>query len=240
MSTVDSPHPPTPSLSVVIPTLDEEETLPGALASIGDDPAVEVVVSDGGSRDGTLDLVSVEREVRVVRGDAGRGQQLNRGARAARAPRLLFLHADCRLPTGWLPAVMEALDDPAVALSCFRLHTEPATPGAGALRRRWLRLLDLRSRLGLLPYGDQGHAVRREVFERLGGYPPIPLMEDLDFARAAARLGRIRTLPLEIRTTARRFERHPVRTRLMTATFPALFRMGVSPWTLARWYRNVR
>ncbi len=231
---------PVPILSVVIPTLDEVEALPRALASVGDDPRVEVVISDGGSRDGTLERVPRGERFRVVRGPAGRGGQLDRGAEAALAPRLLFLHADCRLPAGWLPAVLEALDDPAVALACFRLHTEPAGPGAGVLRCRWLRLLDLRSRLGLLPYGDQGHAVRREVFEALGGYPPIPLMEDLAFARAAARRGRIRTIPLEIRTTARRFERYPVRTRLMTATFPVLFRMGVSPHTLARWYRNVR
>ena len=164
---------------------------------------------------------------------------MNRGAASTTAPMLVFLHADCALPAGWLEVVREALANPDVTLACFRLHTEPAA-GGGGLRRRWLRMVDLRSRGFGLPYGDQCFCLRREIFDRLGGFAPIPLMEDLDLARRCRSQGRIEHLPLSVRTSGRRFERHPVRTRMMTATFPLLFRLGVSPHTLARWYGAVR
>ncbi len=231
-----------PAVSVVIPTLNEADTIGECLASVGEDSDVEVVVTDGGSTDQTLETLARTRPgLRIVRGAAGRGQQLNRGATAAGAPVLVFLHADCTLPVGWRPAIEHALSDPDTALACFRLRTEPAN-GDGNLgwQRLWLRLLDLRSRTPRLPYGDQGFALRRETYERIGGFPDIPLMEDVVLARACRSLGRIRRLPLEMRTTARRFERHPVRTRLMTATFPWLFRLGVPPARLAHWYRHVR
>jgi len=227
-------------IGVVVPTLDEERLVAGCLESLGPDPDLDVVVSDGGSTDRTLEIVVADPRVRVVNGPRGRGDQLNRGARAVRGGLLLFLHADCRLPAGWRSALEEALADPATALTCFHMCSEPVDPGAGPWRRRWLRLLDLRSHGLGLPYGDQGFALRREVFERLGGFPEIPIMEDVALARAARKVGRIRRLPLAVRTTARRFERHPVRTRLMTATFPSLFRLGVSPHTLAAWYRDIR
>ena len=229
-----------PILTVVIPTLNEVGTIACCLDSIGADAAVEVVVSDGGSADGTLDAVRASGRARLLVGPAGRGQQLRRGAAAATAARLLFLHADCRLPRGWLPAVVEALEDPGTALAYFRLVTEPTDAGASRVRRAWLRLLDLRS-LGLaMPYGDQGFAMRREVYEETGGFPAIPLMEDLVMARACRRLGRIRRIPLAVRTGSRRFDRHALRSRAMTATFPLLFRAGVPAERLARWYGVAR
>jgi hypothetical protein len=106
--------------------------------------------------------------------------------------------------------------------------------------RLFLRVFDLRSRGLGLPYGDQGLGVRRETFEAVGGFPEIPLMEDVAFARECRRRGRIHRLRLEITTTARRFERRPLRTGLMFFTFPTLYRLGVEPETLARWYGNVR
>ncbi len=227
-------------LTVVIPTLNESATIEACLDSVGDDPEVAVVVSDGGSSDDTVARAGSRAGVRVVTGARGRGPQLNLGAAAASSSLLLFLHADCRLPEGWQGLLEEALSDPAVALACFRLHTEPCDPGTGKCHRRWLRLLDLRSRLPLLPYGDQGFGVRHELFRTVDGFPEIPLMEDVAFARACRRRGAVVRLDAAVRTTARRFEQRPVRTRLMTATFPLLFRLGVSPATLARWYGAVR
>jgi len=229
----------TKRFAVVVPALDEAARIGACLRSIGRE-AAEIVVVDGGSKDATAAKAMEVPGVRVLPSPRGRGVQLDRGARATSAPRLLFLHADCRLPEGWSEAAERALDDAAVALACFRLHTEPSDPASAGLARAWMRLLDLRSFGFGLPYGDQAFAVRRKVFEAVGGFPHIPLMEDVAFARACRRVGRIRRLPLEVRTTARRFESRPLRARLCTATFPMLFRLGVSPWTLARWYREVR
>ena len=232
----------TATVSVVIPTLNEGGTIEACLDSVGVNDGVEVVVSDGGSRDDTLPLVEERHDdILVTKGSAGRGQQLNRGASIASGRHLLFLHADCRLPLGWLSALQEALDDPKTALACFQLRTVPSNHrGSTRWRRHWLRLLDLRS-LGLgLPYGDQGFGIRREVFDRVGGFPDIPLMEDVEMARACRRIGRFERIRLEMRTSARRFEKHPIKTRLMTATFPLMFRLGVSPWKLASWYRGER
>jgi rSAM/selenodomain-associated transferase 2 len=226
----------------VIPTLDEEARIGACLASIGERTGIEVVVSDGGSADRTLCVVAELRpDAKIVSGAPGRGGQLNRGARAGSSDRLLFLHADCLLPEGWFEAVAAALDDGDVALAAFGLHTVPADGRApGPWRRVWLSLFDLRSRGWGLPYGDQGFAMRREVFDDLGGFPDIPLMEDLEMARRCRRVGAIRHIPLAVTTTARRFEARPVRSRLILATFPTLFRLGVAPETLARWYGVVR
>jgi len=227
------------TLSVVIPTLNERGTLGQCLDSVGEGGGLEIVVSDGGSQDGTLEVARSRAGVRIVEGPAGRGMQLNRGASATNGEVLLFLHSDCRLPAGWRPMIETALADQSISLACFRLHTMP-TRAAGPLRRTWLRILDLRS-IGLgLPYGDQGFALRRDVFEALGGFPDIPLMEDVALARASRRHGNIRRLPASITTTARRVEGRPVSTWVMFAIFPSLFRLGISPHRLARWYGVVR
>lgn len=230
------------SLSVIIPTLNEELRIGRLLASIGTKRETEIVVSDGGSTDATLEIARATRpDVVVVSSSPGRGGQLNRGAEAASAERLIFVHADCVLPVGWFEAVMSALDDERCALATFRLSTEPADGGRpGAWRRFWLSLFDLRSRGWGLPYGDQGYAMRRSVFDSLGGFPDIPLMEDFALARSCRRHGSIQRLPQLMRTTARRFERNPIRSRVVLATFPTLFLLGVAPRTLARWYGVVR
>jgi len=227
-------------LAVVISTLDEEHAIGGCLDSVGTHEGVEMIVADGGSSDRTRELAR-SMGARVVTGARGRGPQLNLGATSTNSDRLLFLHADCRLPEGWLPAISRALDDKEVSLACFRLRTMASvTLEPSALHRLWLRVFDLRSHGLGLPYGDQGFAVRRTVFDSAGRFPEIPLMEDVAFARTCRRLGRVQRLPLEIQTTARRVERRPFNTTLMLATFPTLFRLGVAPETLARWYGNTR
>jgi len=134
------------ALAVIIPTRNEEATIRACLQSVGDHDGVRVVVSDEDSTDGTFAIVrSGFPHVLIVTGPPGRGGQLNRGVAAAAAHAYLFLHADCRLPAGWWPAMRAVLGNPDVALGCFRLHTEPP-PGCrrGALAHAWWRLLDLR------------------------------------------------------------------------------------------------
>ena len=227
-------------LAVVIPTLNEEGTIQACIKAVGGDSGLAIVVSDGGSTDTTCEQAA-RSGARVVQGPRGRGPQLNRGAQEVDAGAYLFLHADCLLPPGWREALRSALAERSTALACFRLHTEPGgKERRSRLYRALLRVLDIGARGLRTPYGDQGLAVRREVFEQVGGFPAVPLMEDVVFAQSCRRVGRIRRLPMEIRTTARRFEGSPFRTGLMFMTFPTLYRLGVSPNTLARWYGAAR
>ena len=150
-------------LAVVIPTLNEEISIGECIVSVGVDDGVDLIVSDGGSSDRTRDIAG-EGGAHVVTGAFGRGPQLNLGAASTSAARLLFLHADCRLPEGWMPALSRVLDDQNVALACFRLRTlSSARSKPSMLHRLWLSVFDLRSRGFGQPYGDQGFAVRRAV-----------------------------------------------------------------------------
>ena len=228
------------ALAVIIPTLDEERTIEACLDSVGNEESLEIVVVDGGSADGTRRLAAGAGAT-VVESRRGRGQQLNRGAEVTTAPRLIFVHADCLLPPNWLDPLGDALDDERTSLVCYRLRTTPVNEARrSALSKLALRIFDLRSRGARLPYGDQGFAVRREIFESVGGFPDQVLMEDIAFARACRARGRISRLPLEMVTTARRLEERPVKTMLAYSFFPTLYRLGVSPTRLGEWYGDSR
>lgn len=226
----------TPRLAIVVPTLDEEATLrvhlPFALAT-----ADEVVVSDGGSRDGTREAAAA-LGARVVCGTAGRGAQLNRGAAATRAGALLFLHADTALPAGARELVLAAL-----AAGCdggaFGVRFDAPTP----IYRLGGTIVNLRTRLTRLPLGDQAQFASRAAFERLGGFREWPILEDLDFAwrlRAGGRR-KVGILPATVTTSARRYQRRGVARTLATNWLIwTLFAIGVPPRRLARLYGHVR
>ncbi len=225
-------------LSVVVPVLDEAERIGRQLAELGATVGIdEVVVVDGGSRDGTPDVVRRAPGVRLITAPRGRGTQLNAGARAARGDVLLFLHADVTLPADAATCVRDALADPAVVAGAFRVRTVADAPGwLGPL----LRFADLRSRVTRLPYGDQAVFVRRDAFERVGGFPDQPLMEDVELARRLRRVGTIRTVPGVVRVSGRRFLANPIRALVAMRVFPLLYRLGVSPARLARIYGDPR
>ncbi len=227
------------TLSVVVPVLDEARRLGRQLAALGAVAGVdEILVVDGGSRDDTVAIARGAPGVRVLAAPRGRGHQMNAGARAARGDVLLFLHADAALPPDAARLIARALDDPRVVAGAFRLHTVAEDGG------RWLapllRLADVRSRVTRLPYGDQAVFVRRAAFERVGGFPDQPLMEDIELARRLRRVGRIRTVPGVVRVSGRRFLANPVRAVLAMRVFPLLYRLGVSPARLARLYGDPR
>ena len=213
------------ALSVVVPTLDEAEALPATLAAARQPGVCEVIVVDGGSRDGTL---AVARPL---------ADRVLAGAAAARADVLLFLHADTRLPAGYAQAVAGALADPAVVGGRFDVRLD----AAGLAYRALGRLISLRSRLTRVATGDQAIFVRRVVFERLGGYPLVPLMEDVALSRAMKRAGRVACLSETVTTSARRWQRHGVaRTVLLMWALRAAYYAGVPPARLARVYPDAR
>ncbi len=227
-------------LAIVVPTLDEEDTvrrfLPAALAV-----ADEVIVSDGGSTDRTAE-VAQSLGARVVTGPPGRGVQLNRGAAAALeasqtgADILIFLHADTTLPPGGAEAVRAAVARGAPG-GAFFLRFDADRP----LQRLGSRLVNWRTRWLRVPLGDQAQWATRETFERLGGFPDWPLLEDIDFMGRLRRLPGFTIIEEPVVTGARRFlEQGTVRTVAINWLIWLLFLGGVSPHRLARLYRHIR
>lgn len=190
---------------------------------------------DGGSSD---DTVSQARAAdRVLRGPRGRAVQMNLGAARAAGATLLFLHADCWLEDGALAEAGRLLRAPGVAAGCFSMRV-----AAGGWRYRCIdRAADARVRLTGLAYGDQGLFVRRDVFLRAGGFPPLRLMEDVAISRALRRLGRVVLARSRIFVSARRWRRTGVaRQTLRNWTLTALAAAGVHPDRLAAHYPPVR
>lgn len=171
---------------MVIPTLDAADTLGPCLAALGE--ADELVVADGGSTDATL-AIAERHGARLVRSPRGRGLQLAAGAGAAKGDWLLFLHADTRLAPGWREAADRHIARRPGKAACFRFRLD-----AGEWQARLVESgVALRVRLLGLPYGDQGLLVSRRLYEEIGGYRPLPLMEDVDLVRriGGARLERL-------------------------------------------------
>lgn len=223
-----------PSVGVVIPTLNEARRLPHLL----DDLALvavplEVVVADGGSTDGTP-AVARAAGTRTVAMRRGRASQLNAGAEALTTDWLLFLHADVRLPARARHQLVTTVRDPTAVAAVWRLAVDA--------RGWWFRVIELgawlRDRLGGLPYGDQGLLIRRALFEALGGYPDLPLMEDVELVRRVRKRAALRRLPAPVLTSARRYRREGAfRGWVRNAVLVTLYLAGVSPHRLVRWYR---
>lgn len=196
----------------------------------------EVIVVDGGSRDATARVARQHADA-VLSAPRGRAVQMNAGAAAAGGDVLLFLHADTRLPPGFDSAVLAALADPAVVGGRFDLRLVPGTP----LLRLVGGLINLRSRLSRIATGDQALFVRRSVFEALGGFAAIPLMEDVAFTQALKRRGRIACLREQVETSSRRWLRDgPLRTILLMWWLRLLYACGVAPERLRRRYADTR
>jgi rSAM/selenodomain-associated transferase 2 len=222
-------------ISAIIPTLDEAANLPAALARLAAVEEVgEVIIADGGSRDGTV-AVAERAGARVVGAPRGRGSQLARGAESAAGDWLLFVHADCRLEPGWDCAVRAFVAAPGAVerAGYFALALDDDAPAA----RRIERLVRWRCRVLALPYGDQGLLISRSLYERIGGYAPILLMEDVDIAR---RLGRARLRPIDatITASAKRYRRDGYwRRSSRNLLCLSLYFLGVAPRRLAKIYR---
>lgn len=197
-------------IAVIIPTLNEADILPRALDLLRDacDGArVEVVVSDCASRDATA-AIAQARGARVVRGSRSRAEALNRGAAAAAAPVLVFLHADSTLPRGFARPLRAALARPEIVGGAFdfKFGSHPRHRGLNAWSLRLVQCANrCRFRWTHNFYGDQAIFARREVFDAIGGFPLAPLMEDIRFSRALKRRGRVAILRPAVKTSPRRF-----------------------------------
>lgn len=189
-------------ISVVIPTLDEEDTLEPTLRRLHEQESpYEIIVVDGGSTDATREQARALGAT-VTSAEQGRAVQMNHGAGQASGDILLFLHADTLLPQDGLSLIRRALSDPEVTSGTFRLEFDHSTPllrfYAWCTRWPWIRLC----------FGDRGLFVRRSVFDAVGGYPAWPIYEDLELAARLQTYGGFRFLDRAVITSARRFQQN--------------------------------
>jgi rSAM/selenodomain-associated transferase 2 len=225
----------TKKISVIIITLNEEELIEGLMLLLRGISDTEIIVSDGGSIDRTCRVAGKYTD-KIIRGDKGRGRQLNAGAALATGDVLWFLHADSAPPDNFKHHILKTLEKSDVAGGAFTLEIDSNLSSLKFISR----VVELRSKISGIPYGDQGIFVKRDVFEKINGFQDIPLMEDIEFGRRLKKEGRIEILKPRIKTCARAWERYGVlRTTLRNWAYVTLFLMGYSPYKLyERYYRK--
>lgn len=224
--------PETSHISIIIPTLNEENNLDNLLSSLQAYQNVEIIVADGGSTDKTVDITR-NHTVQVVTSPAGRGIQQNEGAKTASGNILVFLHCDTMLPDDFPNMIYTILNQPETAAGAFRLKIN--AKGRGYRLIEWG--VNIRTRLLSLPYGDQVLFVKKNIFDQAGGFPNLPLLEDIMLIRRLKRLGKIRITKASVNTSARRWQRlGMVKTTLINQIILAGYIIGIKPETLARLY----
>jgi hypothetical protein len=223
-----------PTISIIIPTLNEAENLSLTLASARSQVEVEIIVVDGGSSDDTGELATGSG-ARLLTTTGGRARQINAGALAASAGVLLFLHGDTRLPPGFDSYVQDVLVMPGIVAGAFRLGIDGSKFG--------LRIIELlanfRSRFLQMPYGDQAIFLRADLFHTVGGFPDMVIMEDFVLMKRIKKEGRIAIAPVPVKTSARRWLKLGIlKTTLINQAVLLAYFLGSDHQGLARWYRK--
>jgi len=226
-----------PEISIIIPVLDEQSIIREALGRIrGSALNVrhEVIVVDGSADAGTLKTIR-SSAVRKVSSPKGRARQMNTGAKASRGDILLFLHADTELPPGGIQAIENAMKDTGIAGGAFLFGVKSGR----AVFRLMETLVNLRNSITRIPYGDQAIFIRRDVFEKLGGFSDMPIMEDIDLMLRMKMAGHeIVFIPEKVQTSPRRWEREGILySTIRNWTLSSLFYIGMNPRILSRFYR---
>jgi rSAM/selenodomain-associated transferase 2 len=235
-------------LLVIIPVLNERASLPVTIAALRACRGVaEIIVSDGGSTDGTVAWLQAQREIVLVRSVRGKGPQMNVGAAAAfdvsgasniADIALLFLHADCLISQPAIDALHAALADRQLTGGAFYVRFAETRP-------RSLRLvawgINIRARFRNSATGDQGIFVRKSVFDSIGGAPEWPLFEDVELVRRIKQAGKFVVLKTPLTISGRRYIEHGVfRTALLIYSLRLAFWLGVPPQRLKNWFRDAR
>jgi len=231
------------TIAVLIPVLNEEEALPSLLEGLLPLDFEEIILVDGGSQDRTIDIAqtcietSSHPSCRIISGAKGRAVQMNMGAAQATTDILLFLHADTQLPKVAKNSIEYVMGKSDVVGGRFDVRF-PHDHGYA-----WVvsRMMNVRSRWSGICTGDQAIFVRRRVFESMGGFADMPLMEDLEFTRRLKRQGRVVALQEKVTTSFRRWEQQgPLRTIVRMWTLRFLYWIGWDPKHLHRYYSHVR
>jgi rSAM/selenodomain-associated transferase 2 len=221
-------------ISIVIPTLNESKAIARTVAMVRKGRNIEIIVSDGGSTDRTVELAQSFR-IKTLASKPGRAIQMNAGAKEAVGDALLFLHADTRLPDAYDSHIRQALKMPGVVAGAFMLSIDSPAPGLRIIEK----LANWRSRALGLPYGDQCIFVKTDAFREAGGFKDMPIMEDFELMRRLKKMGRIEIVPLPAVTSARRWERQgALKMTLINQAVIALYYLGVPIEKIAKWARK--
>ena len=224
----------TSNISIIIPTRNEADSIGRLLPELLAIHGVELLVVDGGSTDNTVD-VAKSLGAQVLSSSPGRAEQMNTGAEAAHGSILLFLHCDTKLAPGFVEQVGAALNQPEISAGAFQLSIDGK--GFGLRVIEWL--VNFRSKILQMPYGDQGIFVTTDIFFSVGTFPRQPIMEDFELMRRLRGRGKIKILPLHATTSARRWKKLGImRTTVINQAIILGYLLGVHPEKLAGWYRK--
>ncbi|MDD1413239.1 TIGR04283 family arsenosugar biosynthesis glycosyltransferase [Dolichospermum sp. ST_con] len=223
-------------ISIIIPTLNEAGNIKETIISSQFSNNVEIIVVDGGSQDETL-FIAKSLNVKVIISPAGRANQMNAGAMAASGEILLFLHADTRLPTNFEEMMRTTLAKPGIVAGAFALRIN--APNLG------LRLVEFgvkwRSHLWQMPYGDQGIFLTKDVFQQVGNFPQMPIMEDFELIRKLKTMGKIYLLQTPVITSPRRWlKKGIIQTTILNQIIVIAYLLGVSPQQIRNWYSSTK
>ena len=230
----DAKAAPAPKISVIIPTLNEAAAIERTLACLDGVDNLEAIVVDGGSADKTAALAG-SRGARVLQSNPGKAVQMNTGARAAAGDILVFLHADTQLPENFSHLIVSALNQSCVVAGAFRLSINSTRAGIRIIEH----MANLRSRFLQLPYGDQAFFMRKVLFDEIGGFPDVPIMEDFILIRRLKNKGKIVLLPESVVTSPRRWLHFGIlKTWLINQWIIIAYYLGIPPERLNYWYRR--
>ncbi|BAY27647.1 glycosyl transferase family protein [Calothrix sp. NIES-2100] len=221
-------------ISIIIPALNEAANIEDVIITTQNSTNTEIILVDGGSQDDTVAIAQL-LGVKVISSSPGRAVQMNAGAVVASGEILLFLHADTRLPAGFEVMIRTALQQPGTVAGAFNLRIDASGWG--------MRLVELgvkvRSHFWQMPYGDQAIFITKDIFQQIGNFPELPIMEDFELIRRLKCIGKIAIIQESVITSARRWLRKGIlQTTLINQIVIIAYLLGISPQRIRRWYRQ--